>query len=141
MERQGTHKKVKVIAFISLFFFNKNVLTMGVPLLRHIPQGTPSPSLGQGHRNHLPRLGHSCGVLCCQQVIVSTAPSGKAGRKLLCGGGGGGVTRKPIFPTPPSLLGRRDGTGGFRAGAPDLPCRRGGGSTQHLWLKMIPTSC
>ena len=62
----------------------------------------------------------------------------KAGRKLLCGGGG--VTRNPIFPTPPpSLLGRRDGRGEFRAGVPDLPCRGGGGSTQHLWLEMIPT--
>ena len=43
---------------------------------------------------------------------------------MLCGGG---VTRKPIFPTPPPLLGRRDGRGGFRAGVPDLPCGGGGG--------------
>ena len=57
----------------------------------------------------------------------------RAGRKLLCGGGGG---YGGPFSQPPPLLGRRDGRGGFRAGVPYLPCR-GGGSTQHLWLKMI----
>ena len=46
----------------------------------------------------------------------------RAGTKLLCGGGGGGDT-EAHFPTPPPLLGRRDGSGG----APDLPCRGGGG--------------
>ena len=45
---------------------------------------------------------------------------------------GGGVTRKPIFPTPPSLLGRRDGRGVFRAGVPDLPCRGGGGNPTSM---------
>ena len=49
----------------------------------------------------------------------------KGGKKIALRGGG--VTRKPIFPTPPpSLLGRRDGRGEFRAGVPDLPCRGGG---------------
>ena len=64
-----------------------------------------------------------------------------AGRKLLCGGGGG-VTRKPIFPTPPHLLGRRD-----RAGVPDLLCRGGGGvnptsmaqNDTHVALIMLTT--
>ena len=45
-----------------------------------------------------------------------------AGRKLLCRGG---VTRRPIFPTPPPLLGRRDGRGGSGRGCPT--CRAGGG--------------
>ena len=50
----------------------------------------------------------------------------RAGRKLLSGGGGGGLTRKPIFPNPPSpLLGRRDGRGGSGRGCPT--CRAGGG--------------
>ena len=51
-----------------------------------------------------------------------------AGRKLLCGAGGG-VDTEAHFPNPPpSLLGRHDGRGGgFRAGAPNLPCRGGGG--------------
>ena len=50
------------------------------------------------------------------------------------------MTRRPIFPTPrPPSLAAVTG-GGFRAGVPDLPCRGGGGSTQHLWLNMIPTS-
>ena len=52
----------------------------------------------------------------------------------------GGVTRKPIPPPPPPSLAAVTGGGGFRGGAPDLPCRGGGGATQHLWLKMIPTS-
>ena len=37
------------------------------------------------------------------------------------------MTRRPIFPTPPPLLGRRDGRGGSGRGVPDLPCRGGGG--------------
>ena len=73
-------------------------------------------------------------------VAGRSSPRPLGGKKIALRGEGG-VTRKPIFPTPPpSLLGRCDGRGGFRAGAPDLPCRGGGGSTQHLWLKMIPTS-
>ena len=63
----------------------------------------------------------------CALYIVYIACSERLGGKKIALRGGGG-TRKPIFPTPPpSLLGRRDGgRGGFRAGAPDLPCRGGG---------------
>ena len=44
---------------------------------------------------------------------------------MLCGGGGGDT--EAHFPNPPpSLLGRRDGRGEFRAGLPDLPVRAGG---------------
>ena len=50
-----------------------------------------------------------------------------AERKLLCGGGGGGVTRKPIFPTPPSLLGRRDARGGVQGGGARPAVPGGGG--------------
>ena len=38
---------------------------------------------------------------------------------------GGGVTRRPIFPTPPPFLGRRDRRGGSGRGCPT--CRAGGG--------------
>ena len=53
---------------------------------------------------------------------------------------GGGVTRKPIFPTPPppSLAAVTGGGVQGRGARPAVP--GGGGSTQHLWLKMIPTS-
>ena len=56
---------------------------------------------------------------------------------------GGGLTRKPIFPTPPPpSLAAVTGGGGSGRGRPT--CRPavpgGGGSAQHLWLKMIPTS-
>ena len=55
--------------------------------------------------------------------------------------GGGGVTRKPIFPTPrpPSLAAVTGGGVQGRGARPAVP-GGGGGSTQHLWLKMIPTS-
>ena len=49
------------------------------------------------------------------------------GREENCSAGGGGGHGSPFSQPPPSLLGRRDGRGGFRAGAPDLPCRGGGG--------------
>ena len=70
-------------------------------------------------------------VLCCEAHCVCCALPCPAlcctGREEHCSAGGG-VTRKPVFATPPpSLLGRRDGRGEVRAGAPDLPCRGGGG--------------
>ena len=62
---------------------------------------------------------------CAQGMTVSLGRR-LGGKKIALRGGGG--TRKPIFPTPPlSLLDRRDRRGGFRAGAPDLPCRGGAG--------------
>ena len=45
-----------------------------------------------------------------------------AGRGENCSAGG--VTQRPIFPTPPPLLGRRDGRGGSGGGG---GCRAGGG--------------
>ena len=52
---------------------------------------------------------------------------------------GGGDTEAHFPNPPPPLLGRRDGRGVQGGGArPAVP--GGGGSTQHLWLKMIPTS-
>ena len=58
---------------------------------------------------------------------------------LLCGGGGGDT--EAHFPNPPPpLLGRRDGRGGSGWGCPTCRSGGGGGATQHLWLKMIPTS-
>ena len=83
---------------------------------------------------------------CATAQLSSAGPFGGhsvAGREENCSAGGGGGDTEAHFPNPPpSLFGRRDGRGGFRAGVPDLPCRGGGGggSTQHLWLKMIPTS-
>ena len=76
--------------------------------------------------------------------VLSSVPVGQRhqGGKKSALRGGGGVTRRPIFPTPcPPSLAAVTGEGGFRAGVPNLPVRGGGrGSTQHLWLKMIPTS-
>ena len=84
-----------------------------------LPRGRPEFSL----RGRKPIQQHRAGL---QQ--------GRAGRKLLCGGGG---DTEAHFPNPPPLLGRRDGRGGSGRGCPT--CRAGGGgSTQHLWLKMIP---
>ena len=60
----------------------------------------------------------------------------KGGKKIALRGGG--VTRKPIFPTPPPSLATVKAGGGSGRGCPT--CRAGGGGgTQHLWLKMIPT--
>ena len=73
-----------------------------------------------------------------QKLQTEQQGGDRAGRKLLCGGGGGGDT-EAHFPNPP-LLGRRDGKGGSGRGCPTCRARGGGGSTQHLWLKMIPTS-
>ena len=71
------------------------------------------------------RPGRSAALRNLRDSLRTNGLTG-AGREENCFAGGGGVTRRPIFPTPPpSLLGRRDGRGG---------------STQHVWLKMIPTS-
>ena len=72
--------------------------------------------------------------------LTGPEPSG-AGREENCSAGGGGGDTEAHFPNPPPpLLGRRDGRGGSGRGCPT--CRSGGGgeSTQHLWLKMIPTT-
>ena len=63
-----------------------------------------------------------------------------SGREENCSAGGGG-TRKPIFPTPPPPSLAAVTGGGVQGGGarPAVP-GGGGGSTQHLWLKMIPTS-
>ena len=60
------------------------------------------------------------------------------GKKIALRGGGGDTEAHFSNPPPPSLATITEG--GFKAGAPDLPCRGGGGATQHLRLKMIPTS-
>ena len=68
-------------------------------------------------------------------------PDGQDGKKIALRGGGGGGHGSPFSqPPPPPSLAAVTGGGGFRAGVPDLPCRGGGGSTQHLGLKMIPKS-
>ena len=72
-------------------------------------------------------------LLCC------FGPKVLGGKKIALRGGGGGGTEAHFPNPPPPSLAAVTGGGGFRAGVPDLPCR-GGGSTQHLWLKMIPTS-
>ena len=69
--------------------------------------------------------------------ILSPQPLG--GKKIALRGGGG-VTRKPIFPTPPPSLAAVTGGGSSGRGCPTCRAGGGGGATQHLWLKMIPTS-
>ena len=62
------------------------------------------------------------------------------GKKIALRGGGGDT--EAHFPNPPPSLTAMTGGGGSGRGRPT--CRAdgegGGGSTQHLWLKMIPTS-
>ena len=59
-----------------------------------------------------------------------------SGRKLHWGGG----DTEAHFPNPPPPSLAAMTGGGAQGGGAVLPCRWGGGSTQHLWLKMIPTS-
>ena len=65
---------------------------------------------------------HACQA---QTPPTDNTPSAAAqGGKKVALRGGGGVTRTPIFPTPPPLLGRRDGRGRSGRGCPT--CRAGG---------------
>ena len=59
-----------------------------------------------------------------------------AGRKLLCKVG---VTRGPIFPTPPHLLGRRDGRGGSGRGCPTCRAEGGAQNDTHVALIILTT--
>ena len=62
------------------------------------------------------------------------------GGKKIALRGGGGVDTEAHFPNPPPSLAAVTGGGVQGGGARPAVPGGGGGSTQHLWLKMIPTS-
>ena len=90
------------------------------------PKDTPAGALW-GPCHDVPPLNpiQSPGVWFHELPLLATIRGAIVGREENCSAGGGGVTRRPIFPTPPTLLGRRDGRGGSGRGCPT--CRAGGG--------------
>ena len=62
------------------------------------------------------------------------------GKKIALRGGGEGDTEAHFPNPPPPSLAAVTGGGGSGRGCPTCAGGGGGGSTQHLWLKMIPTS-
>ena len=79
---------------------------------------------------------------CLAQLIISTiliTLSHSLGGKKIALRGGGGDT-EAHFPNPPPSLAAVTGGGVQGGGARPAVPGGGGVSTQHLWLKMIPTS-
>ena len=80
-----------------------------------------------------------CPLLKSPPVARDGLPPPKGGKKIALRGGGGDTEAHFPNPPPPSLAAVTGG-GGSGRGRPTCRAGGGGGATQHLWLKMIPTS-